>query len=297
MASRIFVLSCAAAVLCGILLCPLHCRAEETVTVPLPAPTPPLVTTPLPVNPSAPAPVATVEVAVDPIVRPMSRGGNLGEYSLSFSDEFSGDKLNAKVWDCRTDSRYWSTQKADNVVVADGYLHLKLKKEKAGRLDYSGAGIICKRSFRYGYYEASIKLPPGKGWHTSFCLNQYKSEPTGARQEINVLEDDSISLKEYMVNIQIKKPRPRSFGPKHVGAPNMSADFHVYGCEFTPEKARFFLDGELVSTMDASEFVHDDMSVWISCFGAPLSRTLHIDDTQLPSEVTVDWVRVYEKHK
>ena len=291
------------AILCGLLPCQhTFVSAEEAVPVPVPAPAPvpaPNTGVAVPVTGVAPPPVPITVPATETVAvaRPFVRRENFGDYTLSWSDEFNAEKLDASVWDCRTDSRFWSAQKAENVSVSGGYLHLKLKKEKVGKMDYTAGGIITKRAFRYGYYEASIKCPPGTGWHTAFSLNQYKSESTGARQEIDVCETDSIDLKAYSVNIQTKKPIHRAFGPRRVKTPDLSGDFHVFGCEFTPQKARYFFDGELVSTLDANEFVHDDMSIWLSCIGAPLSKTFHVDDTALPAEVLVDWVRFYEKTK
>jgi len=263
-------------------------------TEPAPAVTSPNATISVPVS-TAPARI----VMEMPTARPTLKRETLGDYTLAWSDEFNGDTLDTKLWECRTDSKYWSIGKEANVTVSNGFLHVALKKEKAGKLDYTAGGIVSKRNFRYGFYEASVKCPPGKGWHTTFALTAYKSEVTGNRQEIDVFENDSIEPKAFNIALQQWKPTHRVFDSKKgVKAPgDLSQDFHVWGCEFTPQKVRYFVDGEQVASYDAKEIIHDDQSIWIYCFAAPLQRTLHVEDDKLPAEVQIDWVRFYEKPK
>src|SRR4051794_20837872 len=92
------------------------------------------------------------------------------KWQLTFADEFNGSSIDAAKWNFRTGPRMWSEQRAANVSVRDGMLRLSLKKERAGDLDYTAGGLISKQAFRYGYYEARIKMPKGRGWHTSFWM-------------------------------------------------------------------------------------------------------------------------------
>ena len=82
-------------------------------------------------------------------------------YKLVWADEFNDGKLDTNKWDFRTDSKMWSTQKPENVSVRDGKILLAVKKEEAGDKHYTGAGVISKQAFKYGYYESRFKLPPG----------------------------------------------------------------------------------------------------------------------------------------
>jgi len=89
-------------------------------------------------------------------------------YRYAWGDEFDGAKLDTDKWSYRTGPRLWSEQRPANVSVVDGHLRLVGLKEAAGDLKYTAGGVISKRLFRYAYYEASFKVPPGAGWHTSF---------------------------------------------------------------------------------------------------------------------------------
>ena len=88
--------------------------------------------------------------------------------ALAWHDEFDGDSLNQAAWNIRTGVRFASMNAAANVSVSDGLLRLAVRKEKAGDAEYTAGGVISKREFKYGYYEARYRVPRGAGWHTSF---------------------------------------------------------------------------------------------------------------------------------
>ena len=103
-----------------------------------------------------------------PSLQPTVGDGKLNHYQLIWHDEFDGDAVNTVEWNYRKGERFWSTQRPENVSVADGKLRLTLKKEKFGASEYTAGGLISKREFKFGYYETRLKMPRGKGWHTSF---------------------------------------------------------------------------------------------------------------------------------
>jgi beta-glucanase (GH16 family) len=199
----------------------------------------------------------------------------------------------------RTDSKHWSTQKAGNVAVADGKLRIALKKEVAGDKQYTGGGVISKQAFRYGYYEARFKVPPGAGWHTSFWMMKHDGAGgTGtktAAQELDVCENDSVDPKGYGVNTHKWIAPHQTFGNKHIKTPELSADFHVFGCEFTPQTVKYYFGGELVQTVDATKFEHGDQQIWLTSIASSLGKTKAVDDTKLPAVAEFDYVRFYEK--
>lgn len=219
-----------------------------------------------------------------------------GVWRLAFSDEFNGDSLDPAKWNYRTGPRMWSEQRPGNVSVRDGMLRLALRREKAGALDYTAGGIISKQSFRYGYYEARLKMPAGRGWHTSFWLMQ-NGPKTGLEdrfQEIDVCEQDSVDHASYSVNWHNYKPHS-SFGGKRVTGPDLSAGFHVYGAEFDANQVRFFFDGALVQTLDVAALPHFDQHIWLTSIASYLHRTISVDDAALPEEAMIDWVRYYQR--
>jgi beta-glucanase (GH16 family) len=214
------------------------------------------------------------------------------KYRLAFDDEFSGAVLDRSKWDYRVDSKAKSTQLPANVTLSNGILHLNLKKEPSRAKDYTGAGIISKPRFEYGYYEARVKVPNSAGWHTSFWMMNYdgsSTSPAQASQELDVLENNSgLNSGSYTCGVHKWVGKHQEW-KKGIKNPGMSTAFHVYGCSFTPTTVSFYLDGELVHEVDVSAFKHDPQNIWLSSIGYTT-----IDDAGLPAEAEVDYVRFFQ---
>jgi beta-glucanase (GH16 family) len=224
----------------------------------------------------------------------------LAGYELAWAEEFDGDVLDRSKWVYRTDSKHLSTQKPENISVQGGTLHLQLKKEKAGVKNYTGAGIISREEFQYGYFEARMKMPSKAGWHTSFWLQKHDGSGTTdsheALQGLDVGQNDSIHPLTYTVTLNKYNPEPpANYGYQRLAAPDLAADFHVFGCEFTPEAARFYLDGKLMHTVNASAIQHGPQNLWVTSIASHMGGTRQVDESALPQEALCDYVRVFIK--
>jgi hypothetical protein len=235
-----------------------------------------------------------IDPTSDPDVQPYP-GTPVGGYQLAWSDEFNGDVVNTNKWDFRTGVRYWSVQQPQNNSVSNGLYLLHVKKEPVGTNQYTAGGLISKSLHRYGYYETRMRVPPGRGWHTSFWMmdsNSTTNEPVSI--ELDALENDTVNLFKYSVNIHRHKPLPHvTFGPKTVNTPSLNADFHVIGCEFTPTQVRYFFDGAVVQSVDATQFPHNDMNIWLTSVAAPLGGTTNVDDSMLPNVAEYEYARFF----
>ncbi len=219
-------------------------------------------------------------------------------YKLAWADEFGGATLDTAKWGYRTDSKHWSTQKPENVSISSGFLTLTLKKEKAGDKEYTGAGVISKQSFRYGYYETRFRIQAGKGWHSSFWMMGHDGSggtgTTATELELDVIENDSIDLTGYGVNTHKWQGQHTSHGGKRVATPPLS-DFHIYGCEYTPQEVKYYFDGQVVQTVDISKLPQGSLHIWLTSIASQLGKTDAVDDTKLPGRVEYDYVRFYTK--
>ncbi len=219
-------------------------------------------------------------------------------YQLTWADEFDSTALDTAKWDYRTDSKHWSTQLPANVVLRDGNLILLLKKERAGGMEYTGAGVISKQAFGFGYYETRFRINAGKGWHSSFWMMRHDGQggtATGiAALEFDVIENDSINLNSYGINTHKWLGQHVSYGHKNVTTPPLS-DFHVYGCEYTPTHVKYFFDGVLQQTVDISQRAKGGENIWLTSIASYLGKTDKVDDSRLPGEVIFEYVRFYTK--
>lgn len=238
--------------------------------------------------------------ALDPTSDPNVQPGSptsLNGYRLVWSDEFNGTAVDEVKWKYREgdDSRNFikSFQTAANNSVSGGLYRCLLKKETMGTKAYTAGGIISREQMRYGYYESSFKVPASRGWHSSFWM--MPTNGGGPVIELDVIENDSIHPYEYSVNIHRHQPTPHlQYGAKAISTPDLSANFHTFGCEYTPTAVRYFFNGTLVQEVDATQFEHGDMNIWLTSIGLVYDHQDPIDDTQLPTEAVYDYVRFFE---
>ncbi len=219
-------------------------------------------------------------------------------YALAWADEFDGGALDASRWNTRAGVRFASRNLPGNVSVSNGWLRLALRKESVEGAEYTSGGVISKREFKYGYYEARLRSPAGAGWHTSFWMLKNSGGQTGNRQEIDVVEHDSKDPRHYGSNLHVHHPTRQGLAGRRTDTPDLGADFHVFGCEFSSREIRLYFDGALTGVFQASGFAHDPMSIWLTTVGwanLPWAPQLRIDDAALPAFADFDYVRFYEK--
>jgi beta-glucanase (GH16 family) len=228
---------------------------------------------------------------------------------LVFSDEFEGDRIDTDKWGFRRDSKMLSTQQPENVSVSDGNLVIALRKESVRGKNFTGGGVISRQRFVHGYYEARFKTPPAEGWHTAFwsMRHNFADEPSGlpALLELDFCEQDGGDPHFFSFGIinqsryHQKKNRQSWNAGRWVveDAPDTSADFHVWSCEFTPETIRFYFDGRLTKELSSSGFPHDEMNVWFSVIASKLKGDRWVDESKLPNEVLCDYIRIFQHPK
>lgn len=244
------------------------------------------------------------EMKIDP--SPIAEGIKPAAYRLSWHDEFDGDAVNTDTWAYRLDSNWGSTQKQQNVSVGNGRLRIELKKDAEDKKGYTGGGVISKKQFNFGFYEARFIVPRTRGWHTSFWLTGY--EPLSPNkvggiglQELDICEHDSWDSNVYKPAIWIRKPKDIAIKPKvngytKVETPDLTAEFHVWGCEFTAGMVRYFFDGKEVMRRDISAYQTGPNHIWMTSIAANLGKkTGNPVDEELPSRAEFEYVRFWER--
>jgi beta-glucanase (GH16 family) len=219
-------------------------------------------------------------------------------FRLAWSDDFEGSSLSTKDWEYRTDTKMWSTQLSENVSVSESCVHLGLKKEARNGRNYTGAGVISRRTFGYGYFEARFRVPPGSGWHTSFWLMTHdgsgSTDPRDSALELDICEQDSVNVRQYTLNFHRWQGDHLERGFTVIPTPDLSADYHVWGCHFTANKVTWYFEGNEVRQIDISDMPFKEMHLWLTSIASPLGETPHVDDAALPAEASFDWVRYYQ---
>lgn len=203
-------------------------------------------------------------------------------YTLVFSDEFNGSAVDTSLWNYRTDVKAGSAQRPENISVGGGLMSIDLKAESPplqGK-DWSGGGLVSKKSLRYGYYETRAKMPVAGGWHTSFWMqagNGTTTFPAEQRTEIDVLEQDSANQRTVHHGV-ITWEGSGVHAPYTVGSTYDSGldvkQWHTYGADWTETSVKFYIDGVLRYTAPytPNNWTHDYLNIWLTSIAYPVGQ-------------------------
>ncbi|WP_215225449.1 glycoside hydrolase family 16 protein [Echinicola shivajiensis] len=235
------------------------------------------------------------------------------EWKLVWNDEFEEGEIDSEKWTkIPPNSADWGNYMTSDpkcYAFKDGKLILKgIKNEdqsKDGR-PYLTGGVYTKGkfAFQYGKIEIRAKLGAAKGaWPAIWMLaeqNKYGNYPKNG--EIDIMEhinfEDRIyqtTHSHYTLNLK------QTDNPPHGGTADFDKHaFNTFGLEWYPDKLVFTLNGEptftypRVENVDKSQWPYDqpfylliDMQLEGNWVG-----TANPDD--LPVDMEVDWVRVYQ---
>ncbi len=244
---------------------------------------------------------------------PLSDQDNRGRW-VKFEpmwDEFDGPTLDSNKW--TVGMSWWQGRppawfNPANVVVRDGQLHLTLRKEAtpkelAGRgyHDYTSAALHTKARSSYGFYEVKARAMNSAG-SSSFWFQQedHQANPRWS-SEINVFElcgKSATHDHRYYMTVHIfgtpQERRHWQVGSFWRAPWRFAEQFHVYGFEWGRDELRWYVDGQLVRTVQNTHwhqplyliFDSETMPEW---FGMP-------DEADLPSTFSVEYLRAW-KHQ
>lgn len=245
------------------------------------------------------------------------------KYDLVWSDEFDYEGLPDEskwTYDVGTGQWGWGNNELQrytddsNATVGDGLLTIELRKEQDGNGEdiYTSARLKTKGlgDWLYGKFEIRAKLPKGKGtwpaiWMLPSTTKEYGAWP--ASGEIDIMEHVGYLQNVLNCNVHTKSFNGMDGTNKGMGFPyeGVSDDFHTYTLEWLPDKMMFYVDDEVKYTYDPHEFASE-----VSSYEWPFDKPFHLilnvayggswggkmgtDDSCLPQQMQVDYVRVYQ---
>jgi beta-glucanase (GH16 family) len=229
-----------------------------------------------------------------------------GTFVLDWQDDF--DTFDGARWQLMTHS--WDTNLAQfstaNTAFANGIVSLKLTPEPSDTVKpYRGVEMRSRSTLTYGKVESRIRFAKGSGVVSSLVLI-YTPWPADDWNELDVeylgRYSDRVQFNAMVyTGPPVQRPVQQSVTPtpypQIVSLPvDPSADFHVYGVEWTPAEARFTLDGELKHTW-STEIARLKLpqnillTIWASSAAAWAGP---IEPTSAPTTADYDWIRVYK---
>ena len=230
--------------------------------------------------------------------------------TLAFEDEFPGSELDLSKWRHRQlGPRRDGVNVEDAVSVAGGRLTLTTYTEDSTH--YTGM-VGTQDTFlqTYGYWEASIEFSDVPGmWSAFWIQTPTHGDPLG-EPEIAGVEVDII---EHHAAIAGADTSDRAFlfviwdgyGPETMTLTSLTGDlglatgFHTYGLLWTPQVWEFYVDDQLIWTVDAPisqvpEYVILSSEVQEGALPGFLPPGGLPDRESSDVRMVVDWVRVWE---
>ena len=240
-------------------------------------------------------------------------------YALVWQEEFNATETglpDPKNWWYETAEPGWVNNELQTYIagrkgdittaeVSEGTL--KIHAIKDGDRVYS-ARVNTNEGWTYGYFEARLKLPEGKGTWPAFWMmpTTWAGWPEGG--EIDIMEhvgcvptevSSSIHCKAYYHAIGTQKTAARKIS-------TVMEEFHVYALEWTPEYIKTYVDGELLFHYNPDNYSKGrNADTWP--FNKPFQLKLNlawggdwggmygVDESCLPATFEIDYVRVFQK--
>ena len=227
---------------------------------------------------------------------------------IVFEDNFETVKINKSVWSVSNQGLNWNNEDQAyapaNVSVENGKLVLAAKKElwkglslredDPGRIvsaEYTSGEVNSKLSWKYGRFEARIKVPSSKGVLSAFWMTPADGAWPPEIDVVEVLGHEPSTA--YFTNHYGTQSSHKMNNGKLSFKDDLSRDFHVYSVEWDNDSIRWFIDGVLCFSSDKGV----PSKPFIMRLSLPVGPDWEGNPDQFsvfPQRMEIDWVRVYQ---
>ena len=249
-------------------------------------------------------------------------------YQLVWQDEFDGNygyapnengvprtELNPDYWTHEVKSAGWVNHELQNYVnhktpegklvteLRNGKLRITALKEN-GKV-YSGRVYAnVKSGWTYGYIEASIKLPKGKGTWPAFWMMPVNFRSWPADGEIDIMEEVGYHP-DYVSSSLHANAHVHSNGTQvthEMKCAGAEGEFHTYAILWTAKNITTYVDGKVQLSYDNRGLGRDDWPyddpfyvIFNLAWGGDWGGAQGVDESALPATMEVDYIRVFQK--
>jgi len=236
-------------------------------------------------------------------------------WDLVWADEFNGSSLDDSKWvhDIGTGSQYglngWGNgelqyYQPENLIISDGTAKIVALEEQVNGMNYSSSKIKTngRFSFRHGIVQAKIKTVNGQGfWPAFWMLPSSGTWPCNG--EIDIMEqwgnDGNSNVTSGAAHVGICPGSSSSNGFQHNISNGSFADaFHVYEVRWYPDYIAWYVDDVKVYHVNPYMYPGYDwpfnIREWYLILNLAITSSGPNSNTEFPSQIEIDWVRVYE---
>ena len=242
-------------------------------------------------------------------------------YTLVWSDEFNGGPTLGRDWVAENwpagyvnnELQIYTSKQIDGkstIVVENGMLNINCFKASDGKI-YSGRVNACPNTgWTYGYFEARMNLPAGKGTWPAFwmmpCNVDWSTNGWPRCGEIDIMEEvganpNYVSSSLHTENYNHTKGTQKTHEMYCAGA---EGSFHVYALEWTEDEIITYVDGKVQLRATRASMGTDHASwpfhyafypILNLAWGGDWGGYKGVDDSVLPVTLKIDYVRIFQK--
>ncbi len=272
---------------------------------------------PAPTETPAPTVIPTSTPIATPVPIPAEADSG---WELVWSDEFDGESINLANWAYDLGGWGWGngeaqhyTDRPENIRVENGLLVIEARQEKYEDNYYTSGKVITQdlQEFQYGRIEARIKVPEGAGlWPAFWMLGSDFSRNPDDPVDSNWPQAGEVDIMEY-VGREPDLIMGTVHGPGYSGAGGLGRwnrqdypiadEFHTYAIEWDETGITWFYDEEPYYTLTPDvvgdrEWVFDQPFFLLLnlAVGGSFAGNISLD-TEFPTNMYVDYVRVYQR--
>ena len=245
-------------------------------------------------------------------------------FKLVWHDEFNGTELNEDDWNREEHQVGWVNNElqayvpsADYAYVKDGELIIQPVKteDENGNVSYVSGRVNTqnKHDIKYGYIEARIKFPQGKGFLPAFWMMPQDEDYYGQWPkcgEIDIAEVLGDNINTTFGTLHYGEPHNQNQGTYALKDGDFANEYHVFAIEWEPGLIKWYVDGEQFFE------TNDWFSKWTGGqekpYPAPFDQPFHVilnvavggdwpgdpDETTTfdeKAQMRVDYVRYFQK--
>lgn len=244
-------------------------------------------------------------------------------YNLVWNDEFDGTELNPDDWNYEEHEVGWVNNELQEYIPSSDYAYVKdgelviqpVKKEENGKVSYASGRVNTqnKHDYKYGWFEARIKVPEGQGFLPAFWMMPQDEDFYGQWPkcgEIDIMEVLGNSTSMNYGTLHFGEPHKQNQGSYTLSDGSFSSDYHTFAVEWEPGVIKWYVDGnQYYETSDWFSAVQGEEE---KPYPAPFNQPFHVilnvavggdwpgnpDDTTIFDDraaMKVDYVRIFQK--
>lgn len=178
------------------------------------------------------------------------------EDDVVFKDDFNGKKLDRTKWNVETHEPGWVNNELQkyvdsekNIYVKDGNLVIQALKDKNGNYTSGRVNTQNKVDYKYGRFEARLKMPKGQGFLPAFWMMPTNESLYGQWPkcgEIDIAEVLGNDTKTAYSTLHFGEPHKELQDKITLDKGDFYSQYHTYTCEWEPGKISFYVDGVFV---------------------------------------------------